>query len=505
MNQATRGPNALLRRQRELRGWSHERVAEELHTRFPGVAVTGKEVARWERGKRIPGPYYREKLCALYGVTAEALGFAVTPLPAATSSHDSSQDTLSYVPSKGGVLVPPSVVAQMAPLEEAEVRDWAAWFALKQVQILAMINLWSGRALFCEELQIRVDREISMFDELKPQDGDEAFRVSRRQAIVALAALPMAVLASAPQSVTTALLIEEFLPRCTASITACWHLLKGSEFSVVEHMVSAYLPTLVQLAQQPSRYQKTAARLATQGYRLKGIVALHQNNLQARENYCQRALSYSEIAEDPSLLVSALISLASTFYYWSDPIKASHIYQKALLYMEHIPPLQRSRLSVELAVVYAQRGQEQEALRYLKLAQQVYPGHPENDPSFLYAEFSPASLFLEEGLTFLALTQHYPDREYDQKAWDTFAQVEEQQSKSLVPARILFEITNQQAETALALRNQELFRTYLEKGIQGAHALNSKQRRREAVKAYKQAQIIWPHELRIKELAELFL
>src|SRR6266568_3012393 len=382
MNQATRGPNALLRRQRELRGWSHERVAEELHTRFPGVAVTGKEVARWERGKRIPGPYYREKLCALYSVTAEALGFAVTPLPAPTSPLDSSQDALSYVPSKGGVLVPPSVV---------------------------------------------------------------------------------------------------------------------------EHMVSAYLPTLVQLAQQPSRYQKTAARLATQGYRLKGIVALHQNNLQARESYCQRALGYSEIAEDPSLLVSALISLASTFYYWSDPTKASHIYQKALLYMEHIPPLQRSRLSVELAVVYAQRGQEQEALRYLKLAQQVYPEHPENDPSFLYAEFSPASLFLEEGLTFLALTEHYPDREYDQKAWDTFAQVEEQQSKSLVPARILFEITNQQAETALALRDQELFRTYLEKGIQGAHALNSKQRRREAVKAYKQAQIIWPHELRIKELAELFL
>src|SRR6266702_825302 len=171
MNQATRGPNALLRRQRELRGWSHERVAEELHTRFPGVAVTGKEVARWERGKRIPGPYYREKLCALYGVTAEALGFAVTSLPAPTSPLDSSQDTLSYVPSKGGVLVPPSVMAQMAPLEEAEVRDWAAWFALKQVQILAMISLWSGRALFCEELQIRVDRKISMFDELKPHDG----------------------------------------------------------------------------------------------------------------------------------------------------------------------------------------------------------------------------------------------------------------------------------------------------------------------------------------------
>ena len=505
MNHAIRGSNPLLRRQRELRGWSHERVAEELHAKFSGVAVTGKEVARWERGKRIPGPYYREKLIALYGVTAEELGFAVTPLPAAPSSQERAQDTLSYVPSKGGVLVPLSVMAHIDDFEEVEERDWATWFALKQAQILALIHAWSGRALFCDELQIHVDREITMFDQMKPQDGDEAFRLSRRQAIVAIAALPLAVLASTPQRTTSAPAIEELLPRCSASITACWHLLKGSEFSVVEHMVSAYLPTLVQLAQQPSGYQKIAARLATQGYRLKGIVALHQHNLQARESYCQRAFHYSEIAEDPSLLVAALISLASTHYYRNDPIQATYIYQKALLHMERIPPLQRSRLSVELAVVYAQRGQEQEALHFLKLAQQVYPDHPENDPSFLYAEFSPASLFLEEGLTFLALTEHYPDREYEQKAWERFAQVEEQQSKSLVPARILFEITNHQAETALALRNQELFRTYLEKGIEGAKALNSKQRRREAVEVYKQARIIWPQESRIKDLADLFL
>ena len=489
MHQAIRGPNPLLRRQRELRGWSHERVAEELHARFPGVAVTGKEVARWERGKRIPGPYYRAKLCDLYGVTAEELGFAVTPLPVPPSSQERVQDTLSYVPSKSGVLVPSSVIASMAPFEEGEARDWATWFALKQAQVLAMMSVWSGQVLFCDELQIRVDREITMFDEIKPQDGDEAFRLSRRQAIVAIAALPLAVLASTPQQTTAAPVIEELLPRCTASITACWHLLKGSEFAVVEHMVSAYLPALVQLAHQPSRYQKIAARLATQGYRLKGIVALHQHNLQARESYCERALHYSELAEDPSLLVSALISLASTFYYRSDPLQATHIYQKALPHMEHIPPLQRSRLAVELAVVYAQRGQEQEALHFLHLAQQAYPDDPENDPSFLYAEFSPASRFLEEGLTFLALTQHYPDHAYDLKAWETLAQVEEQQSKSLVPPRILFEITNHQAATALVLRNQELFRTYLEKGIQGANALNSKQRRREAVEVYKQARI----------------
>lgn len=166
--------------------------------------------------------------------------------------------------------------------------------------------------------------------------------------------------------------------------------------------------------------------------------------------------------------------------------------------------MQRSRLNVELAVVYAQQGQEREALQFLDTARNIYPEYPENDPSFLYAEFSPASMFLEDGLTHLALTQHFPNRGYDQKARDIFAQIDGQQAKSPVPERIFFEIVNQQAETALALKDQERFRVYLEQGIKGATILQSKQRRREVVDAYKKARIIWPHESSIKELSDLF-
>ena len=70
-----RAPNPLLRRQRELRGWSQGQVAKELQARFPGIAVTARHVARWESGKRKPGPYYREKLCVLFQTTADKLGF----------------------------------------------------------------------------------------------------------------------------------------------------------------------------------------------------------------------------------------------------------------------------------------------------------------------------------------------------------------------------------------------------------------------------------------------
>ena len=63
-------PNTILRRERQLRGWSQQRVAELVET-------SEDVVSRWERGERRPIPFFQEKLCALYGKSAEELGFLV--------------------------------------------------------------------------------------------------------------------------------------------------------------------------------------------------------------------------------------------------------------------------------------------------------------------------------------------------------------------------------------------------------------------------------------------
>src|SRR5712692_6848995 len=61
-------PNTFLRRERQLRGWSQQKVA--------GLVGTSEDVvSRWERGERKPGPFFQEKFCLLYGKTAEELGF----------------------------------------------------------------------------------------------------------------------------------------------------------------------------------------------------------------------------------------------------------------------------------------------------------------------------------------------------------------------------------------------------------------------------------------------
>lgn len=58
-----------LRRERVMRGWSQADLAEK-------VGSDPKAIGRWESGKSIPLPYYRQALYALFGKNAEEFGLA---------------------------------------------------------------------------------------------------------------------------------------------------------------------------------------------------------------------------------------------------------------------------------------------------------------------------------------------------------------------------------------------------------------------------------------------
>ena len=484
---ATRQSNVLLRRQRELRGWSLQEVADQIARLCKAegkiAAVNLHMVSRWEAGLHQPIPFYRAKLCQLYNLSAAELGFLNAPVTAQGNSglpETAEATTPEASPDFAASLLEPVrdtirvVEGDRSTLQEQEV------FNMDKVRrdfLQQFLGAIVGMSLFGNEEDV-----LQLLKTALLQSGSTA-------------AKPL-----------TAISIEEFLPQCAASIKSCWHLMQGREFATIEEVLSAYFPTLTSLVEQSSEHRKTAASLLTQGYRLKGIVSLHYNDLKDRAACCQQAVYFGEIAENPGLFVSALTSLASTSYYNKKPHKAAQIYQQGLLHDEEISPLQVSRLYAELAVVSAQQGQEQEALSCQGMAHEVYPDVPEDDPSFLYAEFSPASVILEEGLTYLALAQRYPDHGYDRKAWNAFAQVEALQTKRSVPERILYEISNQQAATALMLRDLELFCSLMQRSTYGAKLLNSQQRRQEAVAIYKEARnTIWPHEIRVRELADLFL
>src|SRR5215472_16550650 len=53
--------------ERLRRRWTQQEVAEQIGT-TPG------NVSRWERGITSPGPYFRNKLCELFSMSAHELG-----------------------------------------------------------------------------------------------------------------------------------------------------------------------------------------------------------------------------------------------------------------------------------------------------------------------------------------------------------------------------------------------------------------------------------------------
>jgi tetratricopeptide (TPR) repeat protein len=401
--------------------------------------------------------------------------------------------------------VAPQEAAGAIPAGSCLVPEWTAWFGFRLAHLITLTDRWHDPAQL-SALQSLLDQEILMSDAAVPHDRDQsgiAHALSRRQALMTLAALPTALVAPGRVSdsgFSPAAGTDLFLARCAASLASCWHLLRGSDLPAVEQFLSAYLLPLEGVAQQPSRYQTAAARLATQAHRICGILALHRNQLPMREHHCKRALQYASISADASSHASALISLASTYFYASDPPQAAAVYQQVFRYGAALPALQRSRAHAELAVAYGQLGREQDAVRAVEQAKELYPDCPEDDPSFLYAEFTPASMALEQGLAHLALAGHFPDRGYQQQAAEIFGLAG--QSAQAIPERIRFEIVNHQAETAVLLGDLEAFESFMSYGLDGIALLGSRQRLKEMQATWHRAIARWPGEKRLKALAE---
>ncbi len=72
-----------LKYERELRGWSQAKVAEEIGT-------GNINVSRWERGTTFPSPYFREKLCELFEKSPAELGLVERPADVAEMSPASA-------------------------------------------------------------------------------------------------------------------------------------------------------------------------------------------------------------------------------------------------------------------------------------------------------------------------------------------------------------------------------------------------------------------------------
>ena len=61
-------PNDKLKTKRLLQNWTQEQLAEKLGT-------TRVNINRWEKGSTVPGLFFRQKLCDIFNVSSDELGF----------------------------------------------------------------------------------------------------------------------------------------------------------------------------------------------------------------------------------------------------------------------------------------------------------------------------------------------------------------------------------------------------------------------------------------------
>jgi tetratricopeptide (TPR) repeat protein len=253
---------------------------------------------------------------------------------------------------------------------------------------------------------------------------------------------------------------------------------------------------LVGFVQQPSHAQR-AARLAAQGYVLASSVAAHMGKIDKMEQFCKQACLYAQQAQDVNLEVVALIRLAVTYDYTHRPRKALETYQVSMQYMGQLTPLLGGRLYAGLAGKSANCAERQDALRYLVLAHETFPEHPEEDPYAFLPGTGRCQLLLWDGLTHKHLGQY-------EEAWQAFVQVGALQPSPGLLERRRMEFLTYAAEAAVGLRDMERCLLYLETAGKGSLQLGHEQRYAEACEVYRLARTVWPQEGEVMKLQDLF-
>ena len=456
--------NMRLRLQRQLRGWSLQRVVDEIcalsetEGRIPGINAA--MVSNWERGVKKPSPFYQERLCKLFGMSADQLGLIDVPLPLLS---DRSQSISSHS--------------------------------------MSLYDIW-------QTPMIHQDDRISFvstqeFAKLEPGNTHLAY-LSRRAALTQLLnALGTTILPHLDVDLWDQLSLARTRPAMMNAkafshfqkiVAECWELCNTGEMQIAEQILTSFLPEMT----QPASYYSEAAILVAQGLRLQSILRGHQLKFDEMAMLCQQAVAYARQANDPDTLSATLNGLAVAYKYAQQPQASCGAYQEALDCADQASPLLRSRVYAGAAATFAQRGRKQEAFFYMGLAYENFPEHPEADPNFLSADNGIYMLAYYKGLLFLALGQ-------PREAEEAFESYKDHLAGYAVPERNRLEIINHLGRAAIMSGNLDKYIEYLRDGVSGAIILQSKKRWDEAVTIYHQEMPkSWLHEAGIRQIDEQF-
>jgi len=479
-------PNDLLRRQRKLRGWSLEKVAELIHQR--GGGADAKLVGKWERGAVTPRPYYQEMLCEIYGVTTDLLGFIAFQV---YEARQTEPDNDSH---------------QLTRQELGFYEEVSAEYYTHEPSTLEAL---------CTDLEFRAQCVIyeALFRRTPLTDlrrklaglltGGTTMDLERRKILRHIALLPIQVFGlSAVMGSSRSFAPEDILIHCASGITACEQLAQGVDLDLAYRAALAYVPVLKNIAHDSPTARRDAATLTTQAMLLLTALALHLSGSKPALGYARQAVSFSEVSEDAELRLTALGQLA--WIYSSD--KQFHKALETASQAEHllksekqVHPLVISNTHAVYGAYSAQNGRRDDALSAMRLASQQFFAAPAS-ADYAYMEFDENELALTWALVH-ARTGHPED------ALTSFSDILDPSTlvpKKVVSERVRVEVLNHMATAAVksAKKDMELAIHYWRAGLAGAKSLHSEQRFGEAVITFEIMDGIWSGEPRVAALRE---
>jgi DNA-binding SARP family transcriptional activator len=290
---------------------------------------------------------------------------------------------------------------------------------------------------------------------------------------------------------------DETLQLFSTLTETCRHLSEGNELRIAEQILWAYLPKMELLARLPSEHQEAAASVASQGYLLAASLVGHRNDLLKRLRYSKQALHYGKVASDLNLQLVALRQTAISFDNMDRPDKVLEVSQQALPSLERVSPLLQACIYAGMSGAYAELGQRQNCLRFMELAYEHFPEHPENEPGYLHTICRYSTLVFFDGLNRLDLGEPH-------EAEKILARIDGLQPKLQLPERVRIELLNYQIKVFLALKEREKASTYLGEAANAAYSLGSERHFQEAFALYRRMQKIWVYDPQVQQLADLF-
>ncbi|MGB8346691.1 MAG: helix-turn-helix transcriptional regulator [Ktedonobacteraceae bacterium] len=462
-----RKPNAILRWQRDNRGWSLRKVADLIYDLSikdgEGCGITGNLVSRWERSEIMPSPFYREKLCQVFELSAVELGLLEELSPVSASSAIAEALPMTET-------TPPSQATES--VREDEVIDG---------EYVEVVDIPKG-APETQELN-------NPMDQLRRKFLQEA----------GVVLFPL-FFGSGRKSI---LYLDKVVSHSSSVIKACWHMMKGKEIDAAEELLSAYTPTLLNLTFQSSPYQQAIAQIATQACMIRAIIAKHHLNPIAREMYCHEAIQCSRLSGDKALYAGALMYLGYTYTFCNPlcPQKAIEIFLEALRELEIADNLVKSDICIGLADAYALVNDESQAKRAIHIAQDCFPSHPELSASFFYADCALDTLYQWEAKMYLDLGQHNQQRDYYKNALSV---LEQSTRIHAVSERCMIETVIYQTTAALGLHDLDTYAFGLKEGASTALQIGSQRRYQEAFDLFRQAPKAWKQEQQLQKLTAFF-